>query len=74
MVPFTIGLEKSGITYVFSLNYAKIKIDWHDSLPLEQTLTLCNVIILIKWVFNKDENHWYYNIFLEKCSYQLDTK
>ena len=54
MVPFTIGLEKSGITYVFSLNYAKIKIDWHDSLPLEKTLTLCNVIILIKWVFNKD--------------------
>ena len=51
----------------FSHNYAKIKIDLDDPLPLENTLTLHNVIILIKSVFNKDQNHYYYNIFLEKC-------
>ena len=55
-------------------NYAKIKIDSYDSLPLEKALTLHNVIILIKSVFNKDQNHYYYNIFLEKCSYQLAKK
>ena len=37
----------------------------HDSLPLEKTLTSHNVIILIKSVFNKDENNYCYNIFLE---------
>ena len=36
---------KSGITYVFSNNYAKIKIDSHDSLPLGKTLTFHYVII-----------------------------
>ena len=30
-----------------------------------------NVIILITSVFNKDKNNYYYNIFLEKGSYQL---
>ena len=30
--------QKSGITYVFSHNYAKIKIDSYDSLPLEKNI------------------------------------
>ena len=34
-------------------------------------LTLPNVIILIKLVLNKDQNHQYYSIFLEKYSYHL---
>ena len=34
-------------------------------------MTLHNVIILIKLVLNEDKNHYCYNIFLEKCSYQL---
>ena len=33
-----------------------------------------NVIILIKSVFNKDKNNYYYNIFLEKASYELPKK
>ena len=33
-----------------------------------------HVIILIKSVLNKDKNCHYYNIFLEKCSYQLAKK
>ena len=32
--------RKSGITYVFSHNYAKIKVDSYDYLPLEKTLKL----------------------------------
>ena len=69
---------KSGITYVFSHNYAKIKVDLFDSLPLEKTFAFRNVIIHIKSVLNKDQNHYYHNTFLEKCSCQLaknsDTK
>ena len=62
--------QKSGIIYVFSHNYAKIKVDSYDSLPLEKILTFY-VIILIKSVFNKNQNHYYYNIFLENLPYQL---
>ena len=59
----------------FSHYYAKIKVNSYDSLSLEETLTLHNVIILIKSVLNnKDQNHYYYNIFLEKCLYQLAKK
>ena len=38
---------KSGVTYVFSHNYARIKNDSYDSLPIEKTLTLHNVMKLI---------------------------
>ena len=66
--------QKSGIICVFSNYYTNIKVDSYDSLPKEKTLTLHNVIIVIKSVINKDQNHYYYIIFLEKCSYQLAKK
>ena len=34
-------------------------------------MTFHNVVILIKSVWNKDKNNYYYNIFLEKASYEL---
>ena len=79
MISFTIGLDtlivkKRGMTYVFSHYYAKIKVDSYDSLPLEKTLTLHNVLIHINSVLHEDQNHYYYNIFLEKCSCQLAEK
>ena len=65
---------KSSITYIFSNYFAKIKVDSYNSLPIEKTLTLHNIIILIKSVLNKDKNHYCYKIFLEKCPYQLAKK
>ena len=65
---------KSGITYIFSHYFAKIKVDSYDSLPIEKILTLNNVIINIKSVLNKDKNYYYCKVFLEKCSYQLTKK
>ena len=47
---------KSGISYIVSRNYAKIKIDSDDDFPLEKTLTLHNAVILIKSVFNQNQN------------------
>ena len=60
--------------HVFSHNNAEIKIESDDTLPSGETLILHNVIILVKLVLNKTRNHCYYNIFLEKCSYQLAKK
>ena len=62
---------KSGITYVISHIYAKIKVDSYDSLSLGKTLILNNIVILIELVFNKEKSDYYYNIFLEKGSCQL---
>ena len=45
--------QKGGIPFLYQ-NYARIKIDWNE----EETLTLHNVIILIKSVFNKNPNHF----------------
>ena len=58
--------EKNGTTYVMSHIYEKTKLDSYDSLTFKKILTCHNVIILIKSVFNKDKNNYYYNIFLEK--------
>ena len=38
---------KSGITYIFAYYFAKIKINSYGSLPVENILTLHNVIIHI---------------------------
>ena len=54
--------------------FAKIKLDSYDSLPIEKILTWHNVLIQIKSVLNKNKNHCYYRIYLEKCSYQLAKK
>ena len=64
---------KSGITYIISHNHEKTKVTSYNSLPLEKN-TFHNLIILIKSVFTKDENNYYYNIFLEKGSYELPKK
>ena len=45
------------MTFFFH-NYEKIEVDSYDSLPIEKRLTLHNVIILIKLVVNKDQNHY----------------
>ena len=49
---------KSCITCIISHNYAKIKVDSYDSLPLEKTMLFHDVIILIKLVFNKDKTNY----------------
>ena len=63
--------QKSGITYISFHNYARIKIDSYNVLPLEETLPLHKVVILIKSVCNKNQNLYYY-VFLEKWLYQSD--
>ena len=70
---YLVGLE-SGITYVFSYSFGKNKIDSDDDLPLEKTLTWHNITIYMISVLNKDQNHYYFNLFLEKCLYQLTKK
>ena len=58
----------------FSHYYTKIKVDSYDSLPIGKTLTLHNVTKHIKSILKKDQNHYFYNMFLEKSSYQLAKK
>ena len=62
--------EKCGITDNINHNFARIRIDSYNSLPIEKILTFHNVIILIKSVVNKNKNHYYYHIILEKGSYK----
>ena len=61
--------EKNSII-VLIINFARIRIDSYNSLPIEKILAFNNVIILFKSVVNKNKNNYYYNIFLEKCSYK----
>ena len=51
-VRYLVGV-KSSTTCVIFHNYAKIKVDSNNSLPLEETMAFHNVIILIKTVWKK---------------------
>ena len=62
--------EKSGIKDSINHNFARIRIESYNSLPIEKILIFHNIIILIKSVINKNENNYYYNIFLEKGLYK----
>ena len=48
--------EKGGITYSINHNFARIRIDPYNSLPIEKTLTFHKVIIFVKPVVNKNQN------------------
>ena len=65
--------KKSGITNSINCNFGRIRIDSWNSLPVKKILIFHNVIILIKSVVNKNENKYYYNIFLEKISYKYKS-
>ena len=62
--------NQSGITNNVNHNFGKIRIDSYNYLPIKKILTLHNVIMLIKPVFDKNKNKYYYNIFLEKDWYK----
>ena len=61
---------ESNILGVYSHKFTKIKINSVDDLPLENTLNMCNAVILVMSVFNKSHNHSYHRVFLNKCSYK----
>ena len=65
---------ESGITCIVCHTYATIKVDSYDSLPLEKTMTLHNVIILINSGCYEYKNNYYYNILLEKAFHELPRK
>ena len=56
---------------LFLIIMEKSKLISDDDLPLEETLTLHNVVILFRSVFNKNQNQYYYKTFLEIYSNEL---
>ena len=62
------NILRSNILDVYSHKYLKIKINSDNNLSLEATLNMQSVVILIKYVFDKNHNHYHFKIFLEKCS------
>ena len=59
---------QTNISDVYCDSYLKINTDPADD--LEKTLNMRNVAILIKSVFDKNHNHFYYKAVLERCSYK----
>ena len=55
--------QKSSISDVYSDKYTKININSDDDLPLDRSLNMQNVVILIKFVLIKNYNHFYDKMF-----------
>ena len=62
--------QKIAITDKINYNFARIRIDSYNSLPIEKLLTFHNVITLIESVVNKNKNEYYYNIVSRKGSHK----
>ena len=56
---------KFDITDSINHNFARIRIDSYNCLPVEKVLTFHNIILLIKSVLNENKNNYYYNVFPE---------
>ena len=69
MIKYLIS-EESGITDISNYNFAIIKIESYNSLPIDKILIFHNVIILKRSVVNENESKYSHNIFLEKRSYK----
>ena len=59
MIRYLVTIKLS-ISDIVSHNYGKIKIDSCGDLPLEKNIDFANVVILIKSVFSKNYNQYFY--------------
>ena len=51
-------------------HFMKIKFNSDDNLPLNKTLKLHNITIIIRSVFEEDGKH-HPQVYLDKCLYEL---
>ena len=54
----------------YDKKYIKIKFNSNDDLPLNKTLELHNMTIVVRAVFHED-NKYYPQVFLEECLYKF---
>ena len=53
--------------------YMKIKFSSDDELPLNKTIKISGMIIIVKAVFHEN-NKYYPKAFLDKCLYEINIK
>ena len=69
------GSEKYDLIYSRIRYLIGVRSGIHMILYLQgKKKTFYNVVILIKSVWNKDKKNYYYNMYLEKASYELPKK
>ena len=54
----------------YGKDFMKIKFDSDNSLPLNKTLKLHNMTIIVRSVFEEDDKY-YPQVFLDECLYEL---
>ena len=54
----------------YEKNYARIRVDTDDDLPLNKRLKIPTLILIIRCVFQEGEE-LYPQIYLDECLYQL---
>ena len=54
----------------YDQKYMRIKIDTHDKLPLNKTIKIPIITIVVRAVFHEN-NKCYTQVFLDKCLYEI---
>ena len=59
-----------GLAGEYEKEYTKIKFELNDNLPLNKTLKLYNLTLIVRSVF-QENNKYYPQVFLGECLYEL---
>ena len=54
----------------YDQKYMRIKIDTHDKLPLNKTIKISIITIVVRAVFHEN-NKYYLQVFLDECLYKI---
>ena len=54
----------------YDQKYMRIKIDTHDKLPLNKTIKIPIITIVVRAVFHEN-NKYYLQVFLDECLYKI---
>ena len=69
-IKYHIQTVNAGKSREYEKDYAKIKFNSNDDLPLNRTLKLHMLTIIVKSAFEEDSKY-YSQIFLDECLYQV---
>ena len=63
-------MSKTNNSGDYAEKYVKIKFNLDDNLPLQKTLQLCNMIIVVRAIFHEG-NKYDPQVFLDECLHKL---
>ena len=64
-----IGAKNGGDPIKYKKDFMKTRFESDDGLPLSKIISICSIIIAVRFVFQED-NKYYLKVYLHECVYE----